>query len=118
MTEGKAHVDIIANLNGNPIFLGHRDITPENYNHDRFRDIANLLHEIAWQLEDEASKFDGWKPRCLKNSFGDLYFEVAPDTFIAADDRKEAEVLFIANALACDEDELRSYYGNLQEVAE
>lgn len=119
MTEdNKAHIDIVGYIAGTQLFLGHGDVSGEKYDHKRFREMADLLHQIAWKLEDEADKFENWTPRCFKNSLGDIYFEVAPDTFIDGQFREEAETLYMSGALTNTEDELRSYYPELELVSE
>jgi hypothetical protein len=119
MTEqDKGHIDVVGFIGGTQLFLGHADVSGEQYDHKRFRQIADLLHTIAWELEEEADKFEGWTPRCLKNSIGDLYFEVAPNVFVDGDDRREAETLYLAGTLTNTEDELRGYYPEIELVAE
>jgi len=112
------HIDIVGVLAGNQMFLGHADIDGQPYSAKRFRQISTLLMSIAWEFEEEADKYENFKPRCFQNSIGDRFFEVAPDMFVDADDRQEAEVLFLANTLTTSEEELRDYYPELQEVAE
>lgn len=117
-SENKTHVDIFASIGGFQMFLGHKDIDGEQYSHKRFQEIASLLHEIAWQFEDEATKYENFIPRCFKNSLGDHFFEVAPDVFVDGDDRREAETLYLANTLTNTLDELKSYYPELEQVSE
>jgi hypothetical protein len=112
------HIDIVGVIAGNQMFLGHTDIDGTPYSAKRFRQIATLLMTLAWEFEEEADKYDNFKPRCFENSLGDRFFEVAPDMFVDADDRQEAEVLFLSNSLTTTESELRGYYQDLQEVSE
>lgn len=114
----KGHIDVVGVIAGMELFLGHADISGEPYSATRFREIASLLHEIAWQMEAEGDKFENFVPRCFQNGLGDRFFEVAPDVFVDADDRREAEVLWLANGLTVTETELKSYYPELQEVVE
>lgn len=114
----EGHIDIVGVIAGHELFLGHANVDGSPYSAKRFQQISSLLHEIAWQLEEEGSKYENWSPRCLRNSLGDTYFEVAPDVFVDADDRQEAEVLYLANTLTVSEGELKSYYPDIELVSE
>lgn len=116
----EVHVDVVGSIGGFEIFLGHKDIefdASENGQSTRYRQLATLLHSLAWDLEDKADAHDNFKPRCFRTELGDTWFEVVPGEFQDGATLEEATALYVSGHAPVPLESLQALYPNLQEVS-
>lgn len=92
------HIDIYAGVNGSLYHIGHGDVAQTVRDEDQGGEVANLLHKIAWGMEDhdESARDEplDLKPRLAKSKMGDLFFEVRPDQFVLGMSLQDAQQSF------------------------
>lgn len=118
MTE-KVHVDIVISIRGGVYgpdgqqnVAVHGDVDGEYTSVKRMREIASMLFEAAWEVEEAANDFersDAEKNdlRVFEDKAGNHWFEVEADKFYCASDLEEAQSLFASGSQHASEKSLR-----------
>lgn len=120
----KVHADIVLSVKGGVFgpqgmmdIIAHGDVDGAEVSSKRMRQIASLVFEAAWSLEDAANKFeDEERLRVFEDSSDNHWFEVKEDVFYCASDREEAQSLYAAGNQHASEKSLRATNKDLKEV--
>lgn len=100
--DDKLHLDVFFQCSGERYPIGHGDIPESQDLVSQAGAIATLLHTLAWEYEEKAKNQveqdeAADRPRKVRTKAGDLFFEVAPDAFVAGmsfDDAVETYEMF------------------------
>lgn len=118
MENETVHIDLVAYAAGMQLFLGHKDIEFDDGENPakRFRQLASLMMQLAWEVEEKADKYENFVPRCFQTKLGDKWHEVVPDLFVDGEDYAEAQAFYAAGNPGVDLDQLRAMFSELKEV--
>jgi len=93
-------VKLVAEFGGvvYPLGAGVIEVMPGKRDYRHCRNLATLLHQIAWQYEEYANEQERvggpatpiTKPRKVTTELGDTWWEIEPDRFVDADTWIEA----------------------------